>query len=301
MFMLKSLLFAAAIATATVGSTGAWAAGPRDELLVTSAWLSQHTADKDMVILHVGSPDGYKAKHIPGAQLVGPNGLTVKSPEGLVTELPPPEDLRAEMQALGISDRSRVVVYSENESIARATRIMLTLDAAGFGKRASLLDGGLKGWESDGHAVTADAAPATTVVLSPLKMQSRIVTADYVQSHLKAPGYTVVDARAPEFYNGEKPGIEGAVPGHVPGAHNIPFTTVSGPDGKLKSPEELRAMFTAAGVKSGDHVIAYCHIGIQATAVIFAARTLGIDARLYDGSFQDWSKRGLPVEMPAAK
>ncbi|MEP6830339.1 MAG: rhodanese-like domain-containing protein, partial [Rhizomicrobium sp.] len=114
-------------------------------------------------------------------------------------------------------------------------------------------------------------------------------------------GYTIVDARAPEFYNGEKPGIEGAVPGHVPGAHNIPFTTVSGPDGKLKSPEELRAMFTAAGVKSGDHVIAYCHIGIQATAVIFAARTLGIDAQLYDGSFQDWSKRGLPVEMPPAK
>jgi len=43
-----------------------------------------------------------------------------------------------------------------------------------------------------------------------------------------------VDARAPEFYNGEKPGIEGAVPGHIPGAHNIPFTTVSDADGKLK-------------------------------------------------------------------
>ncbi|MES2254008.1 MAG: rhodanese-like domain-containing protein [Pseudomonadota bacterium] len=299
--MLKSLLFAAAIATATVGSTGAWAAGPRDELLVTSAWLSQHAADKDLVILHVGTPDGYKAKHIPGAHLVGPNGLTVKSPEGLITELPPPEDLRAEMQSLGISDRSRVIVYSENEGIARATRIMLTLDSAGFGKRASLLDGGLKGWESDGHAVSADAAPAATVILSPLKMQSRIVTADYLQSHLKTPGTTIVDARAPEFYNGEKPGIEGAVPGHVPGAHNIPFTTISGPDGKVKSPEELQAMFTAAGVKSGDHVIAYCHIGIQATAVIFAARTLGIDAQLYDGSFQDWSKRGLPVEMPPAK
>lgn len=299
--MLKSLLFAAAIATATIGSTGAWAAGPRDELLVTSAWLSQHAADKDLVVLHVGTPDGYKAKHIPGAHLVGPSGLTVKSPEGLVTELPPPEDLRAEMQSLGISDRSRVIVYSENEGIARATRIMLTLDAAGFGKRASLLDGGLKGWESDGHAVSADAAPATTVILSPLKMQSRIVTADYLQSHLKTPGTTIVDARAPEFYNGEKPGIEGAVPGHVPGAHNIPFTTISGPDGKVKSPEELQALFTAAGVKSGDHVIAYCHIGIQATAVIFAARTLGIDAQLYDGSFQDWSKRGLPVEMPPAK
>ena len=297
--MLKSLLFAAAIATATVGS--AWAAGPRDELLVTSAWLAQHAADKDLVILHVGTPDGYKAKHIPGAHLVGPNGLTVKSPEGLVTELPPPDDLRAELQSLGVSDRSRVIVYSENDGIARATRIMLTLDAAGLGKQSSLLDGGLKGWEADGHAVNAEVPAATMVVLSPLKMQSRIVTADYVQSHLKAPGFTVIDARAPEFYNGEKPGIEGAVPGHVPGAHNLPFTNISSADGKVKSPEELKALFTAAGVKSGDHVVAYCPIGIQATAEIFAARTLGIDAQLYDGSFQDWSKRGLPVEMPPAK
>ena len=297
--MLKSLLFAAAITAMTASS--AWAAGPRDELLVNSAWLAQHAADKDLVILHVGTLDGYKAKHIPGAHLVGPNGLTVKTPEGLVTELPPPEDLRAEMQSLGISDRSRVIVYSENDGIARATRIMLTLDAAGYGNRSSLLDGGLKGWEADGHAVNAEAPAAAMVVLSPLKMQSRIVTADYVQSHLKAPGYTVIDARAPEFYNGEKPGIEGAVPGHVPGAHNLPFTSISGPDGKVKSPEELKALFTAAGVKPGDHVIAYCHIGIQATAVVFAARTLGIDAQLYDGSFQDWSKRGLPVEMGAAK
>jgi len=84
--MLKSLLFAAAIAAASIG--GAQAA-PRDELLVNSAWLAQHAADKDLVILHVGTPDGYKAKHIPGAHLVGPNGLTVKTPEGLVTELPP--------------------------------------------------------------------------------------------------------------------------------------------------------------------------------------------------------------------
>jgi thiosulfate/3-mercaptopyruvate sulfurtransferase len=215
--------------------------------------------------------------------------------------LPPPDELRAQLQALGVSDRSRVIVYSENDGIARATRIMLTLDAAGLGNRSSLLDGGLKGWEADGHAVNAEVPAATTVVLSPLRMQSRIVTADYVQSHLKTPGTTVIDARAPEFYNGEKPGIEGAVPGHVPGAHNLPFTSISGPDGKVKSPEELKALFTAAGVKTGDHVIAYCHIGIQATAVVFAARTLGIDAQLYDGSFQDWSKRGLPVEMGAAK
>ena len=295
--MWKSLLFVAALAAATV--TAAQAA-PRDQLLVSPAWLSDHAADKGLVILHVGTAAGYQAGHIPGARLVDPDGLTVKSPEGLLTELPPPEELRAQMQALGISDRSRIVVYSETTGIARATRIVLTLDAAGFGDRTSLLDGGLTAWAGDGHATTTGTTPVPATVLSPLHMQPRIVTADFVQSHLKAPGYDVVDARASEFFDGEKAGMDGAALGHIPGARSIPFTTVSGADGKLKSPEELKALFAAAGVKPGDHVIAYCHIGIQATAVIFAARTLGVDARLYDGSFQDWSRRGLPTENPAA-
>jgi thiosulfate/3-mercaptopyruvate sulfurtransferase len=295
--MWKSLLFVAALAAATV--TAAQAAS-RDQLLVSPAWLSGHAADKDLVILHIGTAAGYQAGHIPGARLVDPNGLTVKSPEGLLTELPPPEELRAQMQALGISDRSHIVVYSETAGIARATRIVLTLDAAGFGDRTSLLDGGLAAWAGDGHATTADTTPVPATVLSPLRMQPRIVTADFVQSHLKAPGYDVVDARASEFFDGEKAGMDGAALGHIPGARSIPFTTVSGADGKLKSREELKALFAAAGVKPGDHVIAYCHIGIQATAVIFAARTLGVDARLYDGSFQDWSRRGLPTENPAA-
>src|SRR5215467_7666016 len=105
--MWKSFLFAAALLIAN----GAEAATPRDTLLVTSAWLSEHKADKDIVILHVGTAAGYQAAHIPGAHLVDQNGLTVKSPEGLLTELPPPEELHAQMQALGISDRSHVVVY----------------------------------------------------------------------------------------------------------------------------------------------------------------------------------------------
>jgi thiosulfate/3-mercaptopyruvate sulfurtransferase len=217
----------------------------------------------------------------------------------LLTELPPPDELRAAMQALGISDHARVIVYSESEGIARATRIILTLDAAGFGRRAALLDGGLKEWQREGLATGTETPPATTVILSPLKMQSRIVTADYVQAHLKTPHTSVIDARASEFYNGEKAGMDGAALGHIPGAHSLPFTSVYDAQGKLKSPEELKALFADAGVKPGDHIVAYCHIGIQATAVIFAARTLGMDAKLYDGSFQDWSKRGLPVETPA--
>ncbi len=68
-----------------------------------------------------------------------------------------------------------------------------------------------------------------------------------------------------------------------------------------KSAQEIEAIFARAGVKRGDTVVAYCHIGQQATATIFAAQTLGYSVLLYDGSFEDWARRGLPVENPAKK
>lgn len=285
-----SWLVAAALVLAPV----AHAASPRDELVVTPDWLAKHAADKDLVILHAGNVASYRTAHIPGAHLADLDQISVSDPQGLSTELPSAEVLRGQLEALGVSDGSRVVVYADGETIPRATRILITLDAAGFGKRSFLLDGGLKEWQAEGHGVAAGEEAVPPGHLKPLTLAAPIVDADFVKAHLSTPGYDLIDARAPEFYAGAQASMGGK--GHIPGAHNIPFTTVTGPDGKLKSPEELRAMFSAAGVKPGDHVIAYCHIGIQATAVVFAAKSLGLDARLYDGSFQDWVKRGLPVE-----
>ena len=66
--------------------------------------------------------------------------------------------------------------------------------------------------------------------------------------------------------------------------------------------DELRALFTAAGVKPGDTVVAYCHIGQQATATIFGARLLGFPVLLYDGSFEEWSRLpNAPVTNPSVK
>jgi thiosulfate/3-mercaptopyruvate sulfurtransferase len=67
-------------------------------------------------------------------------------------------------------------------------------------------------------------------------------------------------------------------------------------DLKLKSAEELASVFAKAGVQPGDTVVTYCHIGQQATATLFGAMTLGHPVLLYDGSFEDWARRELPVE-----
>jgi thiosulfate/3-mercaptopyruvate sulfurtransferase len=68
---------------------------------------------------------------------------------------------------------------------------------------------------------------------------------------------------------------------------------------KFKSVETLSQLFTVAGVKKGDSVTTYCHIGQQASLLYFVARYLGYDAHVYDGSFEDWSRRPeLRVKKP---
>ena len=291
----KALLAALLILTC---AAGAEAATPRDALVVNTTWLAGHLTDKDLVILHVGSEAGYKAGHIPGARLVDGKILQVNTPEGLSVEVPPPDVLHQQLEALGISDNSRVIVYNETDEFQRATRVLFTLDVAGLGDHSSLLDGGLAEWKKTGHAASTDAAQIAQGHLAALSVQPRVVDAKFVQSHMKTPGYDLIDARAAVFYGGLVAKMTGD--GHIPGARSLPYTSVYDSDGKLKSPEELKSLFTAAGVKPGDHVVAYCQVGGQSSAVVFAARTVGIQPQLYDGSFQDWSKRGLPVETSTA-
>jgi thiosulfate/3-mercaptopyruvate sulfurtransferase len=157
----------------------------------------------------------------------------------------------------------------------------------------------MNAWKESGHAVTAAVPAAKTGQLSALRIKPIVVNAEYVKANLKSPTFHLIDGRGAVFYDGVKE--SGPRNGHVAGARNIPFNEVTDDKLHFKSPAELAALFAKAGVGPADTVVAYCHIGQQATAVLFAARTLGHPVLLYDGSFQDWSRRkDLPVENPAA-
>lgn len=107
----------------------------------------------------------------------------------------------------------------------------------------------------------------------------------------------ILDARASQFYSGAEAGRMPRA-GHIPGATNIPFSSLVEDSNKFKSVETLRRLFDNAGVKTGNIVATYCHIGQQASLLYFAARYLGYEAHLYDGSFEDWSHRS---ELPVVK
>ena len=89
--------------------------------------------------------------------------------------------------------------------------------------------------------------------------------------------------------------------GHIPGAKSLPFETLVTDDNRMKDRAETAKLLAAAGVKPGDTVVSYCHIGQQATATLFGALLAGHQVLLYDGSFEDWARRDLPVDNPAKK
>jgi thiosulfate/3-mercaptopyruvate sulfurtransferase len=292
MFSKRSIVNALAALAITIATVPA---GAQDApgLLVDVDWLSGHLADRGLVVLHVGDKAGYDAGHIPGARFVTEADVAaphdMSNPKDMMLELPALDVLRAKVASFGISDDSRIVVYfGKNGGVPSATRIIFTLDYLGLGARTSLLNGGLGAWQSAGQMVTT-AVPASPAAgrLTARPANPVVVDAAFVASVAQRPNHTLVDARAPVFFTGIQPTMANKA-GHIPGAVNIPFTEIT--DTQLRIDRaRVEALFRKAGVKPGDTVVAYCHVGQQATAVIFAARLLGHRTVLYDGAFQDWA------------
>jgi thiosulfate/3-mercaptopyruvate sulfurtransferase len=300
-----ALIAAPAFAAAQAPNATVHNGSSRDAMVVTPAWLAQHLHDPNLLVLQVGDKDTYDAGHIPGARFLDwmKFHLMDTKPGDLTLEMPLAAALHDALEEVGVSDNSRVVIYASDEYWSPSTRIVLTFDYAGLSS-VTYLDGGLKDWIAAGNPVSKDAPLPKKGALAPLTLRPIIVDAAFVQAHERAPGFAIVDARNTQFYDGTQGGGQRGQTkkfGHIPGALSAPFDQFASADGKLKSSEEIRAIFDKAGVKPGDTIIGYCHIGQQATAMLFAARTLGHNVVLYDGSFEDWNNRNLPLENPKEK
>jgi thiosulfate/3-mercaptopyruvate sulfurtransferase len=234
---------------------------------VSPDWLAARLADENLVILHVGAAPDYEAGHIPGASLVELGRISVTSDPGLCVEVPPVEKLREELSRLGIGDQSQIVLYAGTASYQSMTRVFFTLDYIGAGDRASILDGGLALWWSEGRPLSKEATPAAPASLTIRPRPELVVDAEWIQDNTGEHSVIVLDARTPEFYTGASIGRMQRA-GHIPVARNIPFTTIVEASGKFRSREELERMFRDAGVEPSATVVAYCLLAYKQQSCI---------------------------------
>jgi thiosulfate/3-mercaptopyruvate sulfurtransferase len=288
----SALVFTVAAAAATL------AQGPTDApSFITPAALAADLRNPDLVLLHVGDREAYAHAHIPGARLLELSDITAPPAPPLQNELPAPADLELRLEALGIGDRSRVVVYFAKDEVPQVARVAFTLDYAGIGGRMAIVDGGLPAWVAAGQPVSAEVPAAPVHGTLTIRPRASAVTGiRWLRANTTANGTRLLDARPIESYTGaDDRGGTISRPGHIPGATSLPYTSFFREDKTLRSTAEIEQMLAGAGFTKGQRIVTYCTSGVQATVPFVIARMLGYDVTLYDGSYQEWSESDAPV------
>lgn len=293
----RLLILCSLLAAANVG-----AQAPGNSMIVTTDWLSRNLSDGSVVVLHVvHDANDYSMGHIPGAREISYSDFTIAR-DGIGTELPPVERLQQVFEKLGVSDHSHVVIYAAGTGMApMASRAFLSLDYLGH-QNVSLLHGGLARWRAEGRPVSTEAPRITPGKLTP-KPRTITVDANWVTAHTGQRGFSFIDTRTtPEYLGtGERGGLRSE--GHIAGARQLEWQQLfANADSSLFLDRDALAKLYTDRIAPGDTVITYCLVGYRASMTYFGARVLGLPVRLYDGSYQDWDRRKLPVtkgETPA--
>jgi thiosulfate/3-mercaptopyruvate sulfurtransferase len=249
--------------------------------------------------------EAWLRSHLPGAvhvdlhhDLAGPT-----TPRSGRHPLPAATVFAARLRDWGVDDDSLLLAYDECSGVWAARFWWMTATWLGH-RHVALLDGGLRAWSGLGLPTTADvpATPATGNFTARVDA-SRIADADATAAAALDPEGSVLDARAGERFRGEVEPID-PVAGHVPGALNLPASTVTGPDGHFLAPAALTQVFGARlGRVPPAATIAMCGSGVTACQLLFAMEYAGLPgARLYPGSWSEWSRDpSRPVAKEGAR
>jgi len=272
-------------------------------VLVETDWLEERLEDPSIRIVEVDEDtQAYEKGHIPNAlgwnwntDLHAPVGRDYVDQEGLGNLL----------QKAGVGPDTTLILYGGNNNWFAAYAYWL-LRYLGYGN-VKLLNGGRKKWELESRTMTSDVPSfkATTLQIdAPVNGDFRAFR-DEVLQKVSSGKSALVDVRSPEEYRGEKlapdhlPQEQAQVPGHIPGAANIPWGKAAQEDGSFKSADELKSLYEGEGITSDKEVIAYCRIGERSSHTWFALHELlGYDTvKNYDGSWTEYgSLVGVPVE-----
>jgi thiosulfate/3-mercaptopyruvate sulfurtransferase len=273
--------------------------------LISTAELATAMTQPDVVICDVrhdlSQPDvwgeaEYAKAHIPGALFVQLDRDLSASKTGKNGRhpLPTPEVAAALFGRLGIGDRTQVIAYDQGNGMY-AARLWWMLRWLGH-DAVAVVDGGFARWTSEGREVTVKV-PSPHAASFGVRHVTPTVNASGVRASLARHTLFLLDARARERFRGDVEPMD-PVAGHIPGAHNRPFTQNLDADGTFKHPTLLRAEYEAM-LNGQPHnlVVHQCGSGVSACHNILAMEVAGLGGtRLYPGSWSEWSADpGRPI------
>ena len=275
----------------------------RETALVTADWVAENINNPHVAIVEVDEDTAlYAQGHIE-------NAITFNWREdlqdGLRRDIISKEGFEALLSKSGISNDTTVILYGGNNNwFAAYAYWYFKL----YGHQdVRLLDGGRKRWELDARPFVT-AVPTRTATRYVAKDQDLSLRA-FRDEVIAAIGVkNIVDVRSPAEFSGELaapahlPQEGGQVKGHVPSAKNIPWSKAANEDGTFKSQDELKEIYTSAGVDLAKDTIAYCRIGERSAFSWFVLHELlGVkNVKNYDGSWTEYgSLVGVPVEIGA--
>ena len=274
--------------------------------LVSTAWLAAHRADPDLRLIDASwyLPDSgrsakaeYQTTHIPGARFFDIDEITDHR-SALPHMAPPPEKFISRLRAMGIGDGHQVVIY-DGSGLFSAARVWWTFRLMGK-TDVAVLDGGLPKWRAEGREIE-DMPPTLRDRHMTVSRQNHLVKDVTQVAHAAKLGEAeIIDARGAPRFKGEvaepRPGLRS---GHIPGAKNVPYSTLLNPDGTMKSPDALRAVFEAAGVNLAKPAITSCGSGVTAAILSLALERIGHrNHALYEGS---WAEGGMNDDLAVEK
>jgi len=246
--------------------------------VVSTAWLQQHLDDPRVRIVATGDEGRYDRGHVPGARFL--EHMDTLGGDGGGHHLLPPDALARVLAKAGAADGTRIVLYGD--SPMTTGWVFMAFASVGHAADVSMLDGNIDLWRSEDRPVTTTKPAAAAGSFSVRPAPDIIVDAKWVRGQLESPSVRVLDVRTTGEWNS----------GHLPGATLILWQDLftNQRTQTFKSTEELRALFTSAGVKPGQQVVTYCAVGMRASLMYFAALRAGLPAKVYLGSWADWSR-----------
>ena len=269
--------------------------------IVSTEWLAQNLRAPETRILDASwympaenrNPYAeFKSRHIPGAQYFDIDDIS-DDHSGLPHMAPDLEKFVSRTRKLGIADGTNVVIY-DGAGIFSAPRVWWLFKLFNM-PNVAVLDGGLPKWVAEGRetASTVRAPKDRHLTLSRKENWSKTVSEVAQASKLKSA--TILDARAPERFQGSvaepRAGLRS---GHIPNAKNLFFKELLNSNGTYKSVDELTAIFMTKGIGKEDPIITSCGSGVTASVISLALELAGYtNHALYDGSWTEWGSNSL--------